>query len=146
MGCVQRYRFSGGMGVCNPLASTPVFTLPDVASTSTFTPTNAAAASVCVIPTPVHTTVKRALNVKPWESNGQESLSSFEDEDDDEFESAPSYEKLEVYEHLQRTTMQMLEKAQGVRTTKLERRATRLKNMINELHADLHIQQCPFKM
>lgn len=76
----------------------------------------------------------------PWETLSNDGSDEQEsEEDDDEFESGPSIERLEFYEDLQRATLRVLEKAQGERTSKLERRAARLKNMIDELHAELNV-------
>lgn len=76
----------------------------------------------------------------PWETLSNDGSDEQEsEEDDDEFESGPSIERLEFYEDFQRATLRVLEKAQGERTSKLERRAARLKNMIDELHAELNV-------
>jgi hypothetical protein len=81
--------------------------------------------------------VKRAA--VQWDESEEEESEEEESEEEEEFESAPSIHQLSCYEDLERATLQALQKAQGERTSKLERRAARLKSMIDELHADMHV-------
>ena len=139
-GCVQRYRF-GGMGSSNPLVLPPTLTLPaDALPPTSPPPTSPPATSP---PAPVATPVCMAMKRShaAWESNSQESLSSQDSAEEEEFESNPSVHQLEMYEELQRTTLQMLEKARRNRSSKLERRAVRLKNLVDELHAELPLHR-----